>query len=139
MNPESFLEILETLISEAHYGSTENKKSLFKVLWKECSAEFKKFIFHDEERPLKMFVTFDFHWINGVDITDVIFKDLNTQQKRNTILSQDILLRCSYLIRKDKWDSINSFINCTSFSDEDINQMKRYSYKDMEEDKLYPF
>ena len=60
-----------------------------------------------------------------MDIIEVIIKDLNTQQKRNTVLSQDILLRCSYLIRKDKWDSVNSFINCTFFSDEDINQMKK--------------
>ena len=95
------------------------------MLWKEGSAKFKEFIFHDEERPLKMFVTFDLHWIQDVNIIEVIFKDLNTQQKRNTILSEDILFRCSNLIRKDKWDSVNSFINCTFFSDEDISQMKK--------------
>ena len=55
----------------------------------------------------------------------VIFIDLNAQEKRNIILSEKIIAKCSDLICNDKLDSIYSVINCTFFSDEDISLVKQ--------------
>ena len=54
------------------------------------------------------------------DVIEVIFKHLNTQKKRNIILSEDIVDKYGCFIHHGEWDSIDLFIKYIFF-DEDIN------------------
>ena len=95
------------------------------MLWEAGSTEFKEFVLRDEDSELERFLALRLDWEKDGDIIEVIFKNLNAQQKRIIILSLYIVERCYYLICENGWDSIDSFINCTFFSDEDISQMKQ--------------
>ena len=99
--------------------------SIFKLLWEECPTEIKEIILRDEEGYLKFLITLELDWGRDTDTIAVILKDLNAQQKSNIVLSDYTITQCHELICCDEWHSIDSFINCTFFSDEDIRQMKQ--------------
>ena len=98
-------------------------KSIFNLLWEGSSTEFKEYIFHDERRQFEYFVTFQLDWVQGLDMIEILFKDLNTQKRRNIILAEDIVDKYCYFIHRGEWNSVDSFINCIFFLDEDISQM----------------
>ena len=79
-------------------------KSIFNLLWEGSSTEFKEYIFHDERRQFEYFVTFQLDWVQGLDMIEILFKDLNTQKRRNIILAEDIVDKYGYLIHRGEWD-----------------------------------
>ncbi|WP_032138567.1 hypothetical protein [Rickettsia tamurae] len=137
MSPLSYLYILKEINKEKIKNSQEESryiydqyKSIFKQLWQEGSKCSKDVIFeHENGRSLEGLVIFSLSWKRDIDIIELIFNDLNTQQKKNIIFGYNGIRHCANLIQSDQWDSLELFIKYTLSSEEDMSQLKQRMIK----------